>query len=376
MKLETLKDYVQSANINFLIGSGLSRPFLPTLGNIENQLSQIKDIPCDKRRAVVATLFREYFKRVIEPNLNRGEKAKGYIDTLKNYQVFLRTWNSIIHNRCSSLRSKQINLFSTNIDLLVEDAVESVGVEFNDGFIGSVKPVFNEANFQKTIRKESIHFHNSTELPVFNLMKMHGSINWRDQEGCLTNDYQLSLIEETRRTLEKFTDNDYPKYSDDITDIAKQVCKDVDYSAFLNQYQQFQIVNPTKRKFSQSVLDVHFYELMRMFSNNLEKENTLLFVMGFSFADEHIRSIVKRALKTNPTLLVIVFSYSDEEVAAFKEYLDDDSNNLMIISPSSYSDENRKEGESRVEKFDFESINSVFTDLLTMIPIQFGDDKQ
>ena len=48
----------------------------------------------------------------------------------------------------------------------------------------------------------------------------------------------------------------------------------------------------------------------------------------------------------------------------------------MIISPSSYCDENRKEGESRFEKFDFESINSVFTDLLTMIPIQFGDDKQ
>ena len=38
MKLETLKDYVQSANINFLIGSGLSRPFLPTLGNIEGDI--------------------------------------------------------------------------------------------------------------------------------------------------------------------------------------------------------------------------------------------------------------------------------------------------------------------------------------------------
>lgn len=75
MKLEILKDYVQSANINFLIGSGLSRPLLPTLGNIENQLSQVKDLACEKRRAVVATLFLEYFKRVIEPNLNREKKA-------------------------------------------------------------------------------------------------------------------------------------------------------------------------------------------------------------------------------------------------------------------------------------------------------------
>ena len=31
---DIIKDFIQSGNINFLIGSGLSRPFLPILGKI------------------------------------------------------------------------------------------------------------------------------------------------------------------------------------------------------------------------------------------------------------------------------------------------------------------------------------------------------
>ena len=37
-ELKYHKDIFQSCNINFLIGSGLSRPYLPTLGNIEKQI--------------------------------------------------------------------------------------------------------------------------------------------------------------------------------------------------------------------------------------------------------------------------------------------------------------------------------------------------
>ena len=51
------------------------------------------------------------------------------------------------------------------------------------------------------------------------------------------------------------------------------------------------MVNPTKDKFRASVLDYHFYELMRIYSNALERENSLLFVMGFSFADDTLRKL-------------------------------------------------------------------------------------
>ena len=35
MNIKELTYYIQSANINFLIGSGASRPYLATLGSIE-----------------------------------------------------------------------------------------------------------------------------------------------------------------------------------------------------------------------------------------------------------------------------------------------------------------------------------------------------
>src|SRR5690606_36109240 len=66
-------------------------------------------------------------------------------------------------------------------------------------------------------------------------------------------------------------------------------------------------------------LRLEYYEQMRMYSNILEKENSVLFVTGFSFADEHIRQITLRALNSNPTLLVCVFCYNQSD----KEKIDE-----------------------------------------------------
>lgn len=375
MTIETLKTFVQSANINFLIGSGLSCPFLQTLGNIEKQLTALEDVPKEKRTGVKATLYREYFEKVIVPNLMRGEEHENYSATLRNYKEFLIIWNAILHNRCTSLMSKQANIYSTNIDLMVENAVEAVEVEFNDGFIGSVKPVFNEANFQKTIRKESTHFHNSTELPVFNLLKMHGSVNWKAVRGKITNDFDLSVVAHVKEVVDSYEDGVFPKYNEDNAMIVSQIEDSVDFSEFIEAYNQFQIVNPTKQKFSVTVMDVHFYELIRMFSNSLEKENSMLFVMGFSFADEHIRNIVRRALKTNPTLLVVVFAFKDAEEKSFSSLLGEEFSNLTILTPSKYSDDNDLTDDSKIDIFDFKNINKVFKGLLDLIPVQFGDGR-
>lgn len=35
INIEVLKDFIQSGNINFLIGSGLSRPFRPVFRSVE-----------------------------------------------------------------------------------------------------------------------------------------------------------------------------------------------------------------------------------------------------------------------------------------------------------------------------------------------------
>lgn len=41
MNIKELTYYIQSANINFLIGSGASRPYLATLGSIEKLLTML-----------------------------------------------------------------------------------------------------------------------------------------------------------------------------------------------------------------------------------------------------------------------------------------------------------------------------------------------
>ena len=83
-------------------------------------------------------------------------------------------------------------------------------------------------------------------------------------------------------------------------------------------------------------MDYHFYELMRIYANALEKENAILFVAGFSFADEHIASITKRAADRNPTLQIVIFAFSNDEEDSFKTKLCINSlclnNNITIIT--------------------------------------------
>jgi hypothetical protein len=42
-QVERIKNIVQDCNLNLLVGSGLSRPFLATLGNIEFLLTECDD---------------------------------------------------------------------------------------------------------------------------------------------------------------------------------------------------------------------------------------------------------------------------------------------------------------------------------------------
>src|SRR4029079_4409722 len=87
-------------------------------------------------------------------------------------------------------------------------------------------------------------------------------------------------------------------------------------TAFVAGYEELLVVvNPTKEKFKHTLLNQTYYELLRIYSNELEKENAFLLVIGFSFADEHIREITLRAANSNPTLLIWVVAHSASAAA-------------------------------------------------------------
>lgn len=392
MRIETLKYYIQSANINFLYGSGLSRPFLAVLGNIEkwltdlNALRQLDGGNNVEYTIVEASILKQYFETVMLPNVNPS--GADYETTKASYQQFLSIWNELINKRNSRLVGKQVNLFTTNVDILMERAALGYGVELNDGFLGSIEQVYDAGNFQKTVSKTSLHFQHVSDIPVFNLLKIHGSINWREENDIIKNDIGLPTIDAVKAALDGIDATNFIRtttvdaagnivdraLSEMITEAKNKsiagVTADV-FEPFLEQYRKLVMINPTKRKFRESVIDHHFYELMRQYSNNLEKENTLLLVSGFSFADEHVADITRRAANTNPTLHIIVFAFDDAGGDTIRQNLKmsavSPNNNIVILTPSVFKASNEHSQEDKYKKFaagishfDFVTINKLF----------------
>jgi hypothetical protein len=280
--IKEIRKAIESANINFLIGSGLSRPFLGVLNDIEIFLSDPRKTPAE-----ITAKKKEYFTKVMAGNLEIVNDVKNVNkdQVLNNYKNFYKILNNILLKRENSILTKQVNVFTTNIDIFSEKALEDTGIEFNDGFHGRFHPMFSLSNFKKSYYKKSLHYENTSEIPVFNILKLHGSLTWKY-------DNAVNRI-----------------FLDWNLDCVKKVKADLGKADFDKSYKDLTIVNPTKEKFEDTLVKQYYYDLLRIYSNELEKENCLLFVLGFSFADEHIRDLTARVADSNPTLKIYVFPH-------------------------------------------------------------------
>jgi hypothetical protein len=368
-----LKDTIQDANLNFLVGSGLSQPFLGLLGNIEDLLSELDkrdDIADGKKKIIRASLYRQFSEAIILKNLDILNGDAAAAGALENYKDFLKIINSILRNRYSPILNKQVNLFTTNIDIYFERAFEGLGLECSDGFNGRFSPVFNLSNFRKSTLKRSFHYENTSEIPVFNLFKLHGSLTWIvvDEGGEKKVKFSADLRQVKELKDQNFTEIAAATKTSTLASLlaaasTKRISKAIEQ--FLEQYQTLPIINPTKDKFRLTLLNQYHYELLRIYANELEKENSVLFVMGFSFADEHIREITLRAINSNPTLIVYIFCHSSDSKERYESYfgLKTLKNaNVKIIVPDLKAD-----GTDEF-KYDFVNINArIFGELLRKI---------
>ena len=142
--MDEIRDVFQDSNLNFLIGSGLSSPFLRTLGNIEALLTDLAETPCseDEKKIVRCSLYKQYFDGVIVKNPDILALAEDALTVLNNYKTFLRTINSILLSRKSTVLGKEANLFTTNLDVFIEKSIEDLGLECNDGFNPYLRRMF------------------------------------------------------------------------------------------------------------------------------------------------------------------------------------------------------------------------------------------
>lgn len=299
-----LKEIIQSGHINLLVGSGCSRPYLSTLGGIEQRMN---DEPTREEAQ------KEYFrlikksKSVLNENLETdADEKKALQSTKQQYDNFITLWTEALFKRSLGIVNKQVNLFTTNFDLFLEDACERLRVPYNDGFSGQLNPKFSVANFNRIQKYKSLQFDNTSDIPLFNIIKLHGSLSWKTDNNMIT----------------------YSNGSHIEDDLDSK-----DDEEFQEAYgSQLAVINPTAEKHFETVLDTNYASMLRKFTLELEKENSVLLVFGFSLDDRHIKDLLYGVMKSNPTLIVVYFSRSPYDSVADNK--DEAKNaNLYIVAP-------------------------------------------
>ncbi len=383
LNMNELKDILQDGNVNFLFGSGMSYPYFPTLGRVEFLLTELEKSTTTNdnvKKIVKSSLYKYYFDGVINKNLNLLQSTASN-KVLESYNEFLKIFNSILLKRKSTILSKQVNIFTTNIDIFFEKSFEETGIESNDGFSGRFNPVYNISNFKKSQFKKSLHYDNTSEIPVFNLMKIHGSLTWQldEEERILFSPFlaQVEVVRDKNIPSGSFIDIEESDSLENLLIKASELTVDEEkIDKFLLEYEKLSIVNPNKDKFRDTILNQTYYDLLRIFSNELEKENTIIFALGFSFADEHILNIALRAANSNPTLMIYVIGHTSNAIREIEGRFDPcliKNNNIKFISPPA---KNEEDGTVSDEfEYDFENINNRFFRVL-LEKTETRDDKK
>lgn len=348
--VDRLRAVVQDAHVSFLVGAGTPSQYFGQLGDVEEALTRIdaSSEAAHARAIARASVQALFFDGVIWPNAALIAADEAARAVLLSYARFAQALNRLLIARRSSLLSKQISIFTTNVDLAFEVAFERLGLALNDGFSGRFDPVFDLGSFGMLRFRSSPRYGHRSEVPTFDLYKLHGSIGWcwkgNEPGSDIVFDRSLADVHAARTALDAVRTGLVPLEdptnlnATDILEAAGRLRRAPGIDAFSRAYDRLVIVNPEKTKFATTVLTETYYELIRRFANELERETSVLFVHGFSFRDEHLREIVVRAARTNPTLHVIAFAYSQADVARYQKLIPDlviPNRNIEIIGPSS-----------------------------------------
>ena len=305
-----LFDLFNIKNVNFLFGAGTSNGAIPTMRDLqkcvveklnedekkifdeikERNLEEILEILYSGKtylknnpqykdssefntlKSLIETIEDTIFQAInIEIGINCGSDAQK--EVFRNYMKFYKkvTYRNKDLNR--------VNVFTTNNDLFNEYVLDYLNIDYNNGFGGGLKRSFNPARFEYIYAKkmdEGIEKYEPLNHMIY-LYKLHGSINWVEAK----NHNSFFNIEEI-----------YLKPGEQK---PKETC----------------LIYPTPLKEGKS-LTSPYTDLIREFQKKLSLPNSVLFIIGYSFSDEHINTIIYRALTSNNSLSVVIFADKDK----------------------------------------------------------------
>lgn len=185
--------------------------------------------------------------KIVDVQLPKGESA----------------YNDLVNWITGTSRDHPIEIFTTNYDLLMEEAFERSRAPYFDGFTGGREPFFDPVTVA------------SNDLPArwTRLWKLHGSLGWCSSE-------KDEVIRTGKGSATHLVFPEHLKY--DQTQKAP-------YAALLDRLKAF-----------------------------LGTPDTLLISIGFSYADAHVAARIDEGLAGNPSASVFAFQFKNlaEESAA------------------------------------------------------------
>ena len=166
-------------------------------------------------------------------------------------------------------------VFSTNYDLAVEWAADTIDLNVINGFLGVHSRKFSPHSFDLGYR--NVHAHGEARFGSYNvyLAKLHGSLTWKEAGGHFFEE----RASEAWPKLKSFENGDTNEL-------------------------QFTVL-PSAAKYIQTVGFI-LGELFRRFSEFLSQQQTAIIVSGYGFGDANINRLMKTAL-LNPTLQLVVY---------------------------------------------------------------------
>lgn len=296
--ISIIKKLAISKRLNFLIGSGVTSRSIGTLETLTKEAKLI-DIKLDD------WLIEKVKKISINLLEDDVEKINEIDNDLDDYIYFLKSVIEVLNLSNSRQTPKSVNIFTTNYDLFIEKALDTISEHYNfilnDGAKGYFRRILDSSNYNRVVSYKGLNDNYISEIPSISLIKPHGSVNWSEYENKIMIN---SIVEE-----------------------------------------EPVIVRPTGSEEKDTFGENHFFEMLRIFQLELDKPQSVLFIIGFSFQDQHILKMIKRALK-NPELIVYVFGYVDENRDSYEKKLGDITpSNLKIITPDNFKNANLRDDE-------------------------------
>ncbi len=230
-------------------------------------------------------------ERGIRAGLTPAELGRQQLEKANAARRLLGSFLLTFASRAAS--RERLHVFTTNYDRLLEFACDLAGVHVLDRFVGSIEPVFRSSRLGLDLHYNPPGIRGEPRYVegVVRLTKLHGSLDWRYQDG------PWGRREVVRTALPFGADDGHPTVGNGSSImIYPNAAKDVE------------------------TLEYPYADLFRDFAAAACQPNGVVVTYGYGFGDDHVNRVLRDMLTLPSThLLIISFDDKDGRIATFDE---------------------------------------------------------